>query len=132
MSSGMDDAYKMECESRRVKALQRKYARGSAKRAIVTMIQEARVRLIAARTTFEALELDVQKDEEKTQSAFHEERWVLGQEIRNLDRLEKDVENLGVDLQEVIKEHKHHYATNDPDQGCSHCGMKAVDIGRAS
>jgi len=129
MSSGMDDAYKMECESREVRALQRKYATGSAKRSIVQMIDEAKVRLIAAKSAFEALDERVKKAEGKR--AFHEEADNLDYILLRLDQAFKDVEVMGVDLKEIAKTHKHHYATDDVDEGCTHCGVRRREAVRA-
>ena len=126
MSGGMDDAYKMECESRDVQALQRKYATGSAKRAVVKSINEAIVRVVAAKEAFEALDEKVKKAE-KGKRAFYEETGNLGHIVESLDKIIEGVERLGVDLKAVLTEHKHHYATDDVDEGCTHCGVRRHD-----
>jgi hypothetical protein len=118
----MDHGYRMECDARAVRRLQRKYTTGSAKRAIVKMLQEAQVRLVTARSSYEALDDKVKKAEDK--SAFYEEMGDLDLLMRRIDEMVKGVERLGIDLQDVTKAHEHEYPSDDIDDGCVHCGIR--------
>jgi hypothetical protein len=44
--------------------------------------------------------------------------------MRRLEAMVSNVENMGVDLKEVCRTHKHHYASDDQDEGCTHCGVR--------
>ena len=118
MSSGPDDGYRMECEARDVKALQRKHATGPLKRRLVKKLTKARKHLADA---LESLtEFD---DQDEAKRAFLEEADGVDVLVRRLDQMVQNVESMGVDLKEVARAHAHSYSTDDLDEGCAHCGV---------
>jgi len=121
MSSGPDDGYRMECEARDVKALQRKHATGPLKRRLVKKLTKARKHLADA---LESLtEFDDKVDQDEAKRAFLEEADGVDVLVRRLDQMIKVVDSMGVDLKEVVKAHVHKYSTDDLDEGCEHCGV---------
>lgn len=121
MSSGPDNAYKMECDSKEVRALQRKYMTGERRRVVEQMFNEAKVRLIAAKSTLEALDVKVKATEGRR--AFHEETDNIEYLVLRIERAVQDMDWVGVDLKKTSN-CKHHYATDDIDEGCTHCGLR--------
>lgn len=122
MGSGADHGYRAECDARAVRRLQRKYATGSSKRSIVKMAQEAQIRLLAIKSVYESLDEKVKASEGKT--AFHDEMHDVDILVNHIDAIIKGVEVMGVDLKDVTTTHDHHYATDDLDEGCTHCGVR--------